>query len=282
MLYSDAHLHVNPVKGFGAGKIAKKFKSIGGWFISIVSLPPYHYGFTEPSIESYRRVLEILQREASKAREQGLEVAVFMGLHPAEVDYYYKQGVKPDKLAGLVDQVLKLIEDSIKTGVINGIGEVGRQHYGTSPERFVFAETIMVKTLILARDYDVPVQLHTEQGGFATAYSISQFASLVKTPLSRIILHHANLETARWTEYFGIPFTAPVRHFDEKYASHKWINCMIESDFIDDPERPGVSAYPWEIPTVLNKLVEKGVVTEEQVYKIMVDNVARLFRVKPP
>lgn len=282
MLYSDAHLHVNPVKGLGAEKVAKKFKSLGGWFISIVSLPPYHYGYVEPSITSYSKVLEILVREASRAREQKLKVAVFMGFHPAEIDNYYKQGVKAEKLVKLVDEVVKVIEDALKTGLIDGIGEVGRQHYGTSAERLILAEAVMVRALALARDYGVPVQLHTEQAGLATVYSVKTLVDQLKTPANRVILHHVGLETALWAERLAVPFTAPIRSFDEKYASYKWTLCMIESDFIDDPNRPGVSAYPWEIPEKLDRLLESGVISEEQLYRIMVDNIAKFFEVSPP
>jgi TatD-related deoxyribonuclease len=282
LFYSDAHLHVNPMKGLGADKISKKFKSKGGWFISIVSLPPYHYGFNEVNVESYKKTLDLITREAVKAKEHELEVVKFIGFHPAEIDNYYKLGVKADKLLKLIDEVFKLIEQALRDNLIDGIGEVGRQHYGTSPERLVFSESVMIRALMLARDYDVPVQLHLEQGGLATAYSIKLLASNIGISTDKTIMHHANFETATWSELYDIVFTAPVKYFDEKYASNKWKHCMMESDFIDDPSRPGVSAYPWEIPEVIDKLVEKQVLSEEQAYRILVDNVVKTFKVKPP
>lgn len=282
MLYSDAHLHVNPVKGLGAEKIAKKFKSENGWFIAIVGLPPYHYGFSEPAPDSYRKVLELVNREASRVREQGLEVVRFMGIHPAEVDNYYKLGLRGARLYSLVEEVLKLLEEALKNGVINGIGEVGRPHYTTSSERLLFSEIIMVRALTLARDYGVPVQLHLEQAGFVTAHSIKVLAELSKINLSKVILHHVNLETATWAEELNIPFTAPIKQFNEKYASQPWRHCMVESDFIDDPSRPGVSAYPWEIPSVIENHLRNGVLSEEQAYRILVDNIVKYLNVKPP
>lgn len=66
MKYADAHCHSNPIEGLGAREIAKRFKKHGGWFIALVSLPPYHYGYTEPSIESYRKMIELLLSEAKK------------------------------------------------------------------------------------------------------------------------------------------------------------------------------------------------------------------------
>lgn len=282
MIFSDAHLHVNPVRGLGAEKIAKKFKSKGGWFIAIVSLPPYYYGFNELSVESYWKTVELINKEARRAREQGLEVSRFAGIHPAEIDNYYKQGLRADKLLSLIENVFKLYEKAIRENLLDGVGEVGRQHYGTSPERLVFSEVVMIKALILGRDYDVPIQLHLEQGGFITAYSIKLMADINKINLDNLIMHHANLETALWSETLAIPFTIPVKYFGEKYATHRWKLAMFESDFLDDPQRPGTSAYPWEIPDIIGEYLSKRLLSEEDAYKLLVDNVVKYFRVKQP
>jgi len=282
VLYSDAHLHVNPVRGYGAEKIAKKFRNQGGWFMAFASLPPHYYGLSGLNVESYRKVIELINKEAAKAREIGLQVARFAGIHPAEIDNYYRQGLRPDKILELVDQVLKVLEESLRNNLIDGIGEVGRQHYTTSPERVVLSEIIMVNALALARDYDALVQLHLEQGGAATARSISMLAELVGFKPCRVIMHHTKLETAIWANNYNLPFTAPIKYFDEKYASYTWKYCMIESDFLDDPTRPGTSAYPWEIPVVIEEHIKRGVLDEDRVYKFLVDNVVKCFGVTPP
>lgn len=282
MLFSDAHLHSNPVKGLGAERIAKKFRKEGGWFISLVALPPYHYNIVEPGVNSYRKVLEIVRREAAKAREQGLEVTVFVGLHPAEVDNLYKQGLKGEEVFKLAEEVLKLVENAIREGLLNGVGEVGRPHYSTSPERTVLAEAIMMRALVLAKDYDVPVQLHLEQGGFPTAYTIRFLVDRIGIKPERVLLHHANFETATWADRFELYSTAPVKQYNDKYITHKLSRYMIESDFLDDPQRPGISAYPWDIPATVKNHLARGLITEEYAYKIMVDNVVKFFGARPP
>ena len=282
MLYSDAHLHVNPIRGLGAYRIAKKFKNENGWFISIVSLPPHYYDYAEPNIDSYRKTLEIINREAHQAREVGLTVTRFMGLHPAEVDYYYRKGIKSTKLLTLVEDVFKLFEKALKEGLIDGIGEVGRPHYSTSPERHVFSEVILIKALLLARDYKVPIQLHLEQGEFITAYSIKQLAEIIGIEISRILMHHVDYDTAKWSNEYSIPFTIPIKYFNNEYARNPWRKCMLESDYIDDPSRPGVSAYPWDIPRIVEEHIRNGVLSEDQAYTMLVDNVVKYFHVKPP
>lgn len=282
MIYSDAHLHVNPVKGLGAEKIARRFKSSNGWFIAIVGLPPHYYGFTDPTVESYAKTLNLINREYSRAREAGLEVARFIGVHPAEVDEYCRRGLKVERLVQLIDGVFNLLEEAIKNNLIDGLGEFGRQHYSTSPERLVLSEAIMVRALVLARDYRVPIQLHLEQGGLPTAYSIKLLTGVIGADTSRTLIHHANLETAKWADQLSIPFTAPIRHFNREYASNKWRHGMFESDFIDDQSRPGVSAHPWDIPRLVGEYLAEGLLSEDQAYKMLVDNVVKYFNVRPP
>ena len=57
---------------------------------------------------------------------------------------------------------------------------------------------------------------------------------------------------------------------------------MIESDFIDDPKRPGASSYPWDIVENQIKLVAEGVVDEDYVYKINVDVPVKIYGISPP
>ncbi|MEM1702236.1 MAG: TatD family hydrolase [Desulfurococcaceae archaeon] len=282
LIFSDAHLHVNPVKGLGAFNIAKKFKKEGGWFMAIVSLPPYHYGLTEIGAESYKKIIQLLNKEAEIIKNENIKVVKLAGIHPAEIDEYYKQGLRGEKLFRILENVLKLLESALKSNIIDGIGEVGRQHYGTSPERLVFSEVIMIKAMELARDYDSLLHLHLEQGGFITTYSIKILVEKIGVKFSRTILHHVNYDTASWSERIGMPFTIPIKHFDEKYASINWSHGMIESDYIDDLQRPGVSAYPWDIPRIINNYVRSNIVEEEKAYKILVDNVVKFYRIRPP
>lgn len=281
MFFSDAHLHSNPVKGLGAGRISAKFRKEGGWFIALVALPPHYYGIEEINIESYRRVLDILNREAKAAVENGVKVVRLMGFHPAEVDEYYKQGIKGRRLYELAEKVLNLIEDALKNGLLDGIGEVGRQHYGTSVERIVVSEAIMIRALEIARNYDAVVHLHLEQGGWVTAYSIKKLRDLIGFKHSKIILHHSAIDTAVSAEELGLGYTIPIKSFNKEAVSLKLSNAMIESDFIDDPGRPGVASYPWEIPRVIRNYLEDNLVDDEYVYRVMVDNVSRYYGVSP-
>lgn len=278
-LFSDSHCHTNPVYGVGARNIAKMFKKNNGWFIALVSLPPHHYGFSKPYIESYVKVIELMVREAEVVREEGLETRVLVGFHPAEVDEYVRRGVEAVEVFELATKVLELIGKYHDLGVVDGIGEVGRQHYKADPLNIVLSELIMVKALEVARDKDMVVQIHCEQAGVVTAKSMEFFVEKTGLPRSSLAVHHVDYNTGLELEVRKIWYTVPIKSRDLVKAlkeDRRWM--LVESDYIDDPKRPGVSAYPWEISLRLNELVSKGVVDEDAVEKITVDNVSKFFK----
>lgn len=279
LVFSDSHCHTNPVYGIGARSIAKAFKKNNGWFIALVSLPPYHYGFSEPSIESYVKVIELMVREARVVREEGLETRILIGFHPAEVDEYIRRGVEPVKVLELATNVLELIGKYHDEGFVDGIGEVGRQHYSTNPMNIVLSELVMVKAFEIAKDKDMVVQIHCEQSGVVTAKSIEFFVEKTGLPKVNLAVHHVDYITGFELETRGVWHTIPIKSKDLVKAlkeGRKW--ALIESDYIDDPKRPGVSAYPWEIPLKLNELVKNGVIDVNVVEKLNVDNVSKFFK----
>lgn len=284
LVFADSHCHSNPVYGLGASGIAKKFKEKGGWFIALVSLPPYHYGIGEVSIDAYRRSFDIVLREAKKISEAGIKTRVFLGFHPAEVDEYSKKGLSLEKIVDLAYKVLDLIVALHRSGLVDGIGEVGRQHYSTSPSRFVASELIMIKALELARDNDMLIHLHLEQGGFTTIYSIDRIVQYIGVSRNNVFLHHVGFNESLWANKMGLWHTVPGKYrilkkiFEEKNVG----KMMPESDFIDDPRRPGVSSYPWDIVDNQLKLLDEGIVSEEMLYKINVDNIVNAYGVEYP
>ncbi len=283
LLFSDAHCHSNPVKGLGARIIAKKFRSSGGWFIALVSLPPYHYGIEGFSIDSYMKAYELVIREAKIIREEGLKTKVIVGFHPAEVDEYFRRGWSLEDIISHAQKIIDKITELHKRGLVDGIGEVGRQHYSTAPARFITSELIMWYALEVARDHDMIVHLHLEQGGYSTVKSIKKYLVDHNIPGNKVLLHHATYNEAYWAEKENLWYSIPAKKkLLEKVLEQKPLHVLTESDFIDDPRRPGVSSYPWNITVLLKELLNKGIVDEEYVYKIEVDNIVNFYSVEPP
>ncbi|MEM4559682.1 MAG: hypothetical protein QW208_07065, partial [Acidilobaceae archaeon] len=55
---------------------------------------------------------------------------------------------------------------------------------------------------------------------------------------------------------------------------------MFESDYLDDPKRPGVVAYPWVMAENIIRIARERLELEEKLYKINVDNIIKLYGIE--
>jgi TatD-related deoxyribonuclease len=282
LIFADGHAHSNPVKGLGMRSIAKRFKQLGGWFIAVVALSPHHYGF-ELTLDGYRKAVEIVINECRVASEEGLKVACFAGIHPADIDYLISQDPKnSDRVIALAINVVNYITKMVREGVLTGIGEVGRPHYKALPESFTVNAIVMRHALNVARDLQCLVHLHLEQGGYATVYDINEVTALVGLIKDKVVLHHSDILTAHYAQEFGFVFTIPGKLPVLSEAFKRFTpSYIIESDFIDDPKRPGASSHPWQIIENQLRLLNTGLVSEEYLHKINIDNIARVYNIEP-
>ena len=96
-----------------------------------------------------------------------------------------------------------------------------------------------------------------------------------------IVFHHSTLAMAEAAASLGYQATVPgVPKLLEHAAGRAAPVFMVESDFIDDPRRPGVVVYPWVMAEKLRELAGRGY--EEWAWKVAVDNIAEAFGVEPP
>lgn len=283
MLYADAHLHTNPVKGLGGRVIAKRFKDCGGWFMALISLPPRHYGFNY-SFEDYVKSVEILIRECRAIREEGIVVRCLAGIHPADLEKLITEKLlEYEEAYSLALRVLNYVGGLIKDGLLDGIGEVGRPHYKTIPEALVINELLLRYSLTLAKDLNTIIHLHLEQGGYITAVDVVDLINRINVSKDLILMHHLDIRTATEVERFNLIYTLPgkLQVIREGFKRLK-PTYLIESDFIDDPKRPGVSSYPWDVVENQKALLKDGVVNEEYLYRLNVDNIVKYYRVDHP
>lgn len=283
ILFADGHLHSNPIKGMGMNAIAKRLTEIGGWFVALVLLPPYHYGF-ENTFEGYLKAVDVLRSECRASRELGLRAVCLAGVHPAaiedEISMNTKASVKVlEKAIKVIDYVAKLVRE----GVLDGFGEIGRPHYKASPEAFIVNNIITRYTLTLAKDLGAPTHLHLEQGGELTALDIENNIKSLGIDEYKVVMHHADVSTAKAAQARNLISTVPGKYpvLKEVFRLLKPY-FMVESDYIDDPKRPGVSSYPWEIVENQKKLLNEGIVDEEYLCKLNIDMILKVYGVKPP
>ena len=289
LAFSDAHTHTNPVRGLGAAKIAERFKNEGGWFMALVSLSPWSYALEFNGFKSYKNAIEILLRECKSAEEMSIKVACFSGFHPADIDTLIdKYKMDPVEVLNLGLKVIDYVADLCKNGVLDGIGEVGRQHYKTSAERIIISELILRRALEYAKDYDCKVHMHLENEGPITvelilreieAMRVNNINELTK----KLLFHHFKPSLVKEAHQRGFSSTLPGLPRVLEYAFKELEPMyMIESDHIDDPARPGSVIYPWEMIRGEKMLLRRGIVSEDYLYEVNIDNIVKFYEVEEP
>jgi len=288
VLFADAHAHANPVAGLGAREISRRFKKKGGWFIALVSLPPWHYGLSRQGrFESYRKAVEMHLKECRAAKEEGMEVACFAGFHPADIDKLESAGVSLTDILELGERVVDYVADLCRKGVVDGIGEVGRQHYTTAPIKTSIAEIVMLRAMQYSRDYGCKIHLHLENYGVATVLTIDRLVRVIgRLEKRKLFFHHSSLKVVREAARQGYNATIPgklevLNRIVKELPPSRW-SYLVESDYIDDPRRPCVSQCPWDIVENQLTLLKKGVLSEEDLYRINVDYIVEAYNVSPP
>ncbi len=281
---ADSHAHVNPMRGLGAGEVARRFKNAGGWFIALVSLPPTAYGIEGSSVEAYVKVALIHARECRKAREEGLKVYCLAGFHPAEVDKLVERnGLKPLEVLELGFKVLEELSKLVDRGEIDGIGEVGRQHYKTLSERVLVANMILEKAIEISRDKDIVIHMHLEQAGEATVELVDVIVRRLNARREKLVFHHAEPKVAVEATRRGYQATIPgIPKLLEYVLENLEPTYTIESDYLDDPKRPGAVIYPWDMANHITRIATKSKSVEEKIYKINLDNIVKTYNIEPP
>ena len=281
---ADAHAHASPL-GLGASRISKKFKEHGGWFMALVSLPPQHYGLPQ-TLEGVIKAIELHLKQCDEARRAGIKVACIGGIHPAFVDHLIKRssGKSLNIVSFIQENVMEFLAKMIDEGKLQGIGEFGRPHYKTIPESFAANDALLLTALEVIRDHGGVLHLHLEQGGQITVESVEVMVkSLGVRNTKSVVLHHATTGMALQACEKGLSATVTGR--SEVLAQAKRLNALCveaESDYIDDPKRPGVVMYPWKIAESVNELLGTNVEFYEFLYRVMVDNITDVYGVEPP
>lgn len=271
----DNHCHLNPLGGMGVKAFARRFKGSGGWFVGLVNLPSWSYGVQVSTPDDYRRVYELTVGTAHVLRDEGLVVAVMLGPHPAELARLVEGGIKPAKAVELLTEAYRLAAKYVEGGKAQGLGEVGRPHWQAPQEVVEACNQVMGRVAEIAGELDCVIHLHVERAGLRT---VEDVASRLKG-LRKAVLHHAEGAYAARAEELGLVPSVPAKE-SEVVAAATCYSAVIESDFLDDPKRPGAVVAPWSIGRLFSRLIARGLISESAANALLVENLEKLYGVE--
>jgi len=265
----DNHLHLDPVNGRGMDAV-DEFARLGGTHLMIVNQPSWKLGIESTDPEAFRPVFETTCEIAADASDRLPGRAwPILGAHPGLISRLVEdRDCSPTEARDCMRGVLDIAAEYVSKGRALGL-KSGRPHYDVSEAVWDASNEVMKHAFSLGAEIDCAVQLHTEASVDLT--EIAVWAADRGLERHKVVKHYAGGRLAGPT-----PSVMSNKDWIET-AAQSGEPFLMETDFIDDPDRPGAVLGPKTVPRRVRWLSEQGyddaiarahVETPERVYGV--------------
>ncbi|NHN59536.1 MULTISPECIES: TatD family hydrolase [Halorussus] len=246
----DDHLHLDPDHGRGMEAV-KDFARSGGTHLLVVNKPSWLLGVEPETGEEFRPVFETTLDAVSRADEilDGRAWPV-LGVHPGLVSKLVDdRGYAPEAARDLMQAGLDLAAEYVESGEAVAL-KTGRPHYDTTDAVWEASNAVLRHGLALGADRDCAVQLHTEASEDLT--EIADWAEDAGLDPEKVVKHYAGGKLAG-------PTPSVMSEKDRlARAAERGEPFLMETDFVDDPDRPGAVMGPKTVPRRVRWMQEEG------------------------
>lgn len=259
----DNHLHLQP-QGDNVEAL-KQFQSAGGTHVILSNLP--YKGMKIKTGKDFVAQYDITLDLAEKCRkETDVEVFVVLGPYPGHLVWLWDE-LGEDRATDMMVVGMDIAAEMVKEGNALAIGEIGRPHFPVSERIWQRSNEIMKHGMRLAKEVGCAVQLHTESAGPALWKELAGMADSVGLDKEKLVKHYSGPAILE-EENFGLFPSVLSSRKNIEAAAEKGSRFMMETDFLDDPKRPGAVMAPGTVPKRTKAMLEKGIFDEEMVHKI--------------
>jgi TatD-related deoxyribonuclease len=246
----DNHLHLDPRHGRGLDAV-EEFARLGGTHLLVVNKPSWHLGVEAETGEDFRAVFEETCAVVDDATEMldGRAWAV-LGVHPGLVSRLVdERGFDPAAARELMQAGLDVAAEYVDEGRALAV-KSGRPHYDVTDGVWAASNDVLRHALALGADRDCAVQLHTEATSDLT--EVAEWAEERGLARERVVKHYAGGRLAG-------PTPSVMSERDRlREAATAGEPFLMETDFVDDPDRPGAVLGPKTVPRRVRWMLEDG------------------------
>ena len=208
-------------------------------------------------------------------KEVGLGVRVVLGPHPAAFAHQLENAIQSEDVQGIesaennyrdsIDAALEFVQE----GKAHAIGEVGRPHWPVSERVWNKSNELLLETMHMASQEGITLQLHVEGELQSTYDDLSQMATKSGMDCKKVVRHYApaniDAEITKGITPSVLIGKGAIEELMEHIgkSSHGF---LLETDYMDDPKRPGAVLGPKTVPKRTKQLLELGI-DEEILWK---------------
>jgi len=271
----DNHIHLQPIgKNYEA---VKEFQKEGGTHLIVSHLP--HKGYKITKSDDFKTQFDTTLKMAMLAREK-TDVKIFVTLGPYPVELLrlaerttLEEGVKI-MMAGM-----DIAGEYVREGKAIALGEIGRPHFPVSDEIMEASNDIMRYGMEIAKDIGCAVVLHTESGTPEVCKELAQIANDVGLPSNKVVKHYSPAIIDEKDNHGLFPSVlASKRNIEEAIAQGN--RFMMETDYLDDPRRPGAVLGIKTVPKRTKSLMIRGLLSEDDAFVIHKENPEKVYGIK--
>ena len=246
----DDHLHLDPDRGRGIEAV-KDFARSGGTHLLVVNKPSWHLGVEAETGEDFRAVFErtIEVVEAARGVLDGRAWPV-LGVHPTLISRLVdERGFTAEAARDLMQDGLAVAAEYAADGPAIAL-KSGRPHYDVDEDVWAASNAVMRRAFELGAETGVAVQLHTEGG--EDFEEVAEWAEEAGLPRRQVVKHYA-------AGRIQGPTPSVMSEKDRlEVAAESGEPFLMETDFVDDPDRPGAVMGPKTVPRRTKWLLREG------------------------
>ncbi len=217
--------------------------------------------------EDYGPAYEKTLRMADAVRA-GTGVQVFVALGPYPVDLLHLR--ERLGLAAAIEAMRKGI-DLAAVHIVEGravaFGEIGRPHFPVDAEIMAACNELLGYGMARARELGCAVVLHTEDPTRDTFAELARIAANARLDPERVVKHHSTPLT-RPEDNRGLVPSILAKEDLVLEALRGKPRFLLETDYIDDPRRPGAVLGPATVPRKTAAWIAKGLLTKDTAWQI--------------
>jgi len=245
----DDHMHLD-AENRGVEAV-KEFARAGGTHLLVCNKPSWHLGVEADDGDDFAEVFEETIRLVDEATEE-LPGAAWpvLGVHPGLISRLVDdRGFAPEEARDLMCAGIDTAAEYASDGRAVAL-KSGRPHYEVSDAVWDASNAVLRHACERAAETGVALQLHTEATKDLT--DVAEWAEDAGLPPERVVKHYASGRLEGVT-----PSVMCEKDYLEE-AVEEGAPFMMETDFVDDADRPGAVMGPKTVPRRVRWLQDDG------------------------
>ena len=272
----DHHCHLSS-HGEGVRAVAR-FRAAGGTHLFLAT-QNYEPG-VPLTLEAYVRQFELTCRLARQAHEE-VGVRVYPVLAPYPIDLLAaSEELGPGRALELHRAALDIAGRWVREKKAVALGEVGRPHFAIPQALNEVVEQAFHHALEVARDSDCPVVVHSADLSVEGFRELADRASDAGVRPERVVKHYARHRMETGSTGGVVPSYLARRDLVNEVSGNPgpW---FLETDFLDDPRRPGAVLDLATVPRRASAIAENSPQGGDRLYVPFVESVERVYGWRP-